>query len=180
MVKEPFDIFCWLVLLVACTALVVLLAGGAGDGKSGNAPGLGKAAEREMAYRARIELITRLYGPVETLVAAGRRQEALLKLDGLIRQYPGEAHGYILRGVILREMGAADEAVGSFAQGIGLNGDYLDDRSPLSRRSEIRTFVDDSMKRIGARVASNPGNRTAAETLHKLGYIRSRLAGGCE
>ncbi len=180
MVKEPFDKFCWLVLLVACTALAVLLLGGAGEGTSGKAPGLGKAAEREMAYRARVELISRLYGPVETLVAAGNRQEALLKLDGLIRQYPGEAHGHILQGGILREMGAADEAVASFVQGIRLNGEYLDDRSPLSRRSEIRTFVDDSMKRVGARAAANPGNRTAAETLQKLGYLRSRLAGGCE
>ena len=170
---------CWLVLLVAGISLAVLLVGARGD-KTGNAAGLGKAAEREVAYRARIELINKLYGPVETLIGAGNRQEALLKLDGLIRQYPGEAHGYILQGAILRDMGAADEAVASFVQGIKLNGDYLDDRSPLSRRSEIRKFVDDALKRTGTRIASNPVNRTAAETLQKLSYLRSRLAGGCE
>jgi len=179
MFNDTFDKMTWALLLLVIAALAALLATshGAGDGKSA---GLGKAAEREMAYRARVELIGKLYGPVEELRKAGRNQEALLKLDELIRNYPGEAHGHILQGEILREMGALDEAVASFEAGVKLNGDYVDEKSPLSRRRAIEAIVAEGEKVIGGRAAVNPGNRSLAASLRKVNYLKSRLAGGCE
>lgn len=179
MFNDTFDKITWLLLAVVIAALVALPAmnHGSGDGK---AAGLGKAAEREMAYRARVELIGKLYGPVEDLRKAGKSQEALLKLDELIRKYPGEAHGHILQGEILREMGALDEAVASFEAGVKLNGDYVDAKSPLSRRGAIQGLVDEGLRSIGGRAAANPGNRSLAASLAKVNYLKSRLAGGCE
>jgi hypothetical protein len=179
MFTDTFDKITWLLLALVIAALAVVLATshGAGDGK---AAGLGKAAEREMAYRARIELIGSLYGPVEELRKKGSNQEALLKLDELVRKYPGEAHGHILQGEILREMGALDQAVASFEEGVKLNGDYLDEKSPLSRRAAIQGLVDEGLKSIGGRAAANPGNRSLAASLRKVNYLKSRLAGGCE
>ncbi len=179
MFNDTFDKITWVLLALAIAALAALLTmnHGTGDDK---AAGLGKAVEREMAYRARIELIGKLYGPVEELRKAGKNQEALLKLDELIRKYPGEAHGHIIQGEILWEMGALDEAVASYEEGVRLNGDYVDAKSPLSRRDAIQGLVNEGLKSIGGRAAANPGNRSLAASLAKVNYLKSRLAGGCE
>ncbi len=180
MLKDRFDKMLWLLLIGACAALVILLVmeSSKGTGKAGG--GLDKAVEREMAYRARIELIGKLYGPVEELQRSGKNQAALLKLDELLRKYPGEAHGHILQGGILKEMGAYDEALSAYVAGIKLNGDYLDEKSPLTRRQEIQLLVDEGRKSITARAAANPGNQSVAASLRKINYLKSRLAGGCE
>jgi len=175
--RVSFDRFCWLTLSAAVVSIVVLLARG---DRGEQVAGLGKAAEKEMAYRARIELIRNLYGPIEALRSNGKSQEALLKLDELLRKYPGEAHGYILQGLIQRELGAFDEAVVSLVAGIKLNGDYLDDKSPLSRRAEIERLVTEGIQRVAERAAATSGNRSTAATLRSLNYLKSRLAGGCE
>jgi len=182
MAHDRFDKTLWCILLVSLVTLAVVLtlnASTSGGSQHGSKE-LNKAMDREMAYRARVELINKLYGPVENLRTNGHKPEALLKLDELIRTYPGEAHGYMLKGQILREMGAEDEAVSSYVEGVKLNGDYVDDKSPLSRRSEIQRFVDEETKRIGARYAAEPGNRSIAVLLQKNNYLKSRLAGGCE
>lgn len=180
MFKDHFDKICWALLSIAVAALLFVIISDSGKtaGKAGG--GLGKAVEREMAYQARIELINKLYGPVEALHKSGNQQEALLKLDQLIRTYPGEAHGHILQGQILREMGGLDEALSSFVAGVKLNGDYVDSKSPLSHRPEIQSLVDEGSKSIGARAAANPGNQSIAASMGKINYLKSRLAGGCE
>ncbi len=179
MFKDTFDKTCWALLAISISALIAMLAlNSSGEGKG--AAGLGKAVEREMAYRARVELIGKLYGPVEMQRAAGKRQEALLKLDELIRKYPGEAHGHILQGQILMEMGALEESISSYVDGVKLNGDYVDKKSPLSRRGEIQKIVVDAINSVGAIAAANPDNRTLAATVRKVNYLKSRLAGGCE
>lgn len=180
MCKDSFDRLCWLMLIVVTISLALLLNKTSGSTDEKRAAGLGKAVEREMADRARVELIGKLYAPVEILHKEGNNQTALLKLDELIRKYPGEAHGHIIQGDILREMGALDEAVSSYVEGVKLNGDYVDSKSPLSRRSEIQLVVDAGLKDIGQRSSADPGNRTLANSRQKINYLKSRLAGGCE
>lgn len=179
MPKDYFDKILWSLLIVAAVSMVVLFVTNAGRG-SVKAGGLDKAVEREMSYRARLELINKLYAPVEELRHSGNNQAALLKLDELIRKYPGEAHGHIIQGGILKEMGAFDEALSSYVAGVKLNGDYLDEKSPLSKRREIQQLVDDGVKNIRVRDTANPDNRTVAASLAKINYLKSRLAGGCE
>jgi len=180
MCKDAFDRLCWLLLVAVMISLAALLySNSAAEGEKRTA-GLGKALERDMAYRARVELIGKLYAPVESLHKEGNNQTALLKLDELIRKYPGEAHGHIIQGDILREMGALDEAVSSYVDGVKLNGDYVDAKSPLSRRAEIQLLVDEGLKSIGRRASANPDNRTLAASRQKVNYLKSRLAGGCE
>src|ERR1700757_2725474 len=99
MLKDAYDKMLWSLLAVTLVALAIVLLGhktGAGMGKS--AAGLDKALERHMATQARINLLHKLYGPVESLAQAGNLQAALFKLDELNRMYPQEAHGNILKG----------------------------------------------------------------------------------
>lgn len=180
MCKDIFDKLCWLFLLIILISLAALLYRQGGTTGEKRTAGPSKALERELANRARIELLTSLYAPVENLRKEGNSQTALLKLDELIRKYPAEGHGHILQGEILTGMGAFDEALSSYVVGIKLNGDYVDAKSPLSRRAEIQRLVDDGLKDIGQRASANPDNRSLAASRQKLNYLKSRLAGGCE
>jgi cytochrome c-type biogenesis protein CcmH/NrfG len=117
---------------------------------------------------------------VEGLREAEKLQQALLKLEEIARDYPGEAHGLVLRGAILHEMGALEEAVASYVAAVRRNGEYVDARSPLSRRTEIRQLVDQGLATLRARARANPDNPSVEAALTNVYYLQSRLAGGCE
>lgn len=180
MFKDLYDKLCWLFLIILLISTIFILYSTGGSEEQNRTSKNSKSLERELAYRARVELISQLYAPVETLFKDGNNQSALLKLDELIRKYPTEAHGHILQGKILLEMGAFDEALASYTTGVKLNGDYVDAKSPLSRRDEIQRLVDTGMKNITQKSASNPGNSSLLSSRQKLNYLKSRLAGGCE
>lgn len=181
MFKDRFDRLLWLLLAVAITALLILLGTHSpGGGNDRSVTSLNKALEREMAYQARVALLQKLYAPVENLRKSGDLQGALFRLDELARTYPGEAHSHILKGEILHQLGAREEAVASYVQGIKLSGDYIDKKSPLSRHDDIRRLVDEGLKEIGGRAKANPGNASLAAAMKNVYYLQSRLAGGCE
>lgn len=136
--------------------------------------------ERELASQARLVLIDKLFAPVTAAMQAGQNQEALLKLEEINVRYPGEAHGFVLKGEILGRLGVADAAAAAFVQGVKLNGDYIDLRSPVSRRDIITRLVDSSLPKVTAAYRSGTANPTIKANLANLNYLKSRLAGGCE
>jgi tetratricopeptide (TPR) repeat protein len=180
MFKDGYDKLCWLFLIIVAISTIVLISSGSSTDSGNKSLRQNKSLERELAYRARVELIEKIYAPVDALRKGGNNQTALLKLDELIRKYPGEAHGHILQGEILVGMGVIDEAVTSYMEGVKLNGDYVDAKSPLSKRAEIQRLVDEGLKSISQRSVASPDNRSLAATRQKLNYLKSRLAGGCE
>lgn len=136
--------------------------------------------EMELADQARLALLDKLFSPVTAAMQGGQHQEALLKLEEVNVRYPGEAHGYILKGEILDRMGVADKAAASFVQGVKLNGDYIDRHSPVSRREIIGRIVSSSLPATAAAYRNAPANPSLKENLANLNYLKSRLAGGCE
>lgn len=180
MAKGLFDKLLWLALAILAGSLVVVMASSSRPGEQAGTKALDQALERTMAYQSRVALIRELYGPVETLVQAGQDQGALLKLAEIEKNFPGEAHGQMLKGEIQARLGALDEAVASYAAGVKLRGDYVDRENPLSRRNEIGQVVEKGLQAVSARLALNPDNRTAKATMKQLYYLQSRLAGGCE
>jgi len=136
--------------------------------------------ERELSSQARLALLDKLFSPVTAAMQAGQMQEALLKLEEVNVRYPGEAHGFILKGEILEKMGLADKAAANFVQGVKLNGDYIDRRSPVTRREIVKKIVDSQLPAAVASYRSAPANPSLKENLANLNYLKSRLAGGCE
>lgn len=136
--------------------------------------------EKELAAQARLALLDKLFAPVTGAMQGGQYQEAMLKLEEVNVRYPGEAHGFILKGEIFDKMGVTDKAAASFVQGVKLNGDYIDRRSPVSRRDIIARIVNSSLPAVAASYRSSPGNGALKENLANLNYLKSRLAGGCE
>lgn len=176
MPRDLADKILWLLLLISAAALTFVLSShsSARSHASGGAS-IDKSVEREILDQSRMALLQKLYGPVEQLRAAGQYQAALLKLEEIGRTYPAEAHGTILQGEILLEMGAFQEAVASLARGVKLNGEYVDERSPLSRRAQIEAVVKKGL------AETNSSSQGSGKELQKnLFYLQSRLAGGCE
>lgn len=180
MQRDNFDRLCFLLVLLSLVSIIVIFVMNGSEPANKKGEGLGKAAQRDMIYRARTELIGKIYGQVEGLRVEGKSQQALLNLDELIRKYPGEAHGYILQGEILHDVGALDESIASYMRGIKINGDYLDEKSPLSRRAKIVLLVDEAQKNIKSRAAAAPQNQTVKSLQSQINYLKSRIAGGCE
>jgi len=179
--KDRFDRLTWLACAVTLIALCFfLLQDGGREKGASSAATLDKGVQREMMYQARSAFLQKVYGPVAALQQEGKLQTALLKLEEIHREYPGEAHGYILKGAILNELGALDEAIRNYREGIRLNGDYVDEKSPLSRRTEIRQLVVRGKDIIGTKAKADAGNPTYAESLRNVYYLESRLSGGCE
>ena len=177
---DRFDKLLVLLLAFVLITLTFVLMQGA-DPQTGTAKATAdRVMERELAYQARISLLQKLYGPVDELRRKGELQTALLKLDEVSRQYPGEAHGHVLQAEILHQMGVLEEALASYVAGIRLNGEYIDRKSPLSRREAISRLVAEGERDIVGRAKANPANRTLAKSLTNINYLKSRLAGGCE
>ena len=175
MPRDLTDKILWLLLLLTAVALAVILLSSASSTVAGRGGSIDKAVEREILAQGRMALLQKLYGPAEQLLAAGQHQAALLKLEEVGRSYPAEAHGMMLRGEILLRMGAFDAAVASLAKGVELNGEYVDELSPLSRREQIEEVV-----KKGVADMKTTSHNSEKELHKKLFYLQSRLAGGCE
>jgi len=178
--RDRFDLIHFALLAVLAGGLLIVLLGHWSRPSAAGAKGGERALERELQNQTRMTLLQRLYGPVEALRQQGKLENALLTLDELERAYPGEAHGQMLKGEILAGMGALEEAAASFAAGVRRNGDYIDEKYPLSRRAAISRLVADGLPVVAERKGRNPDNRALGLALKNLRYLQSRLAGGCE
>lgn len=139
-----------------------------------------RSLERELSAQARTALLERIYAPVTAALQAGQLQEALLKLEEITVRYPGEAHGFILKGEIFNRLELFDKAAASFVQGVKLNGDYIDKTSQVTVRDTVEKLVTVQLPKAVAAYKSSPGNPSQKEYLANLNYLKSRLAGGCE
>lgn len=179
MLRDRFDKLLVL-LLLACVAVAAGLLSGAGSQASQRNLAVDKALEQELAYQAKVSYLERLYAPVTELQKAGQKEAALLKLDELARRYPDEAHGELLRGELLLQLGAVPEGVTHLAHAVRMNGDYVDQHSPLSRRPLIEGLLTDKLPQLKQQATANPASPGLQTALKDLYYLQGRMAGGCE
>lgn len=180
MLGDRFDRFCTVGLVLVAGALVVLLAtAGPSAGRQSDG-GLERRIEQEMLAQARVAFLERHYGAVVSMRDRGELQSALLKLEELERELPGEAHGALLRGEILQRMGLIERAIASLALAVRGNGDYIDPASPLNQRDLIAVAAEQAIPLLRDRLRGQPDDQQAAATLRSAYYLQSRLAGGCE
>jgi hypothetical protein len=176
--RDFFDKLHWFAVCGVVAAVVYLLFFASADGTTVRKQD--KRLELALQQKAKVAFLLETYGPVEELAASGNRVEALLKLEELERDFPGEAHASILRGALLLEQGAIAEGIKAYVLGVRQNGDYIDERSLLGRHDEIEKLVNTQLPVIKLKVDRSPENRTWNKTLKNIYYLQSRLAGGCE
>ncbi len=175
-----FDRFDKILISLLAIAAVALLAYTAQSFPAKTTAIESRSMERELASQARVGLLEKLYSPVTVALQNGQYQEALLKLEEVNIRYPGEAHGFILKGEILYRMGVLDGAAAGFIRGIKLSGDYIDKNSPFSKRDIIAILVEKSLPPAQTAYKNSHSNPALKENLSNLNYLKSRLAGGCE
>jgi len=163
---------------LAVGVLLLITPGPADQGRDGEK--LTRALQRRMAAEAQQVFLRQSYAPVIELQQAGELPQALLKLKELERDLPGEPHGEVLRGEIQFQSGALGEAITSLVRGVKGRGDYVDERSPLSRRRLISALVDKGMADLLPKARSHADNISLQQQVRGLYYLQSRLAGGCE
>jgi len=178
--RDRFNLLTWIGLVVAVAALLALVGlTPQGQGSPENAE-LEQALDQQIAYQARIDFLQRVYAPVEALRQQQALPAALLKLKEIAREYPGEAHGLMLKGEILFAQGALEQALESVAQALKSNGDYVDRNSPLRQRELISRLAETGQAKLAARLREQPDNHAVGKALKDAYYLQSRLAGGCE
>ncbi len=177
MPKDRFDQIHIFAAGVVLLAMGMLLAGFSGGDRP--RPVQNPSLERAMQDRARAAFLEEAFLPVEEMIVAGRRTEALLRLQEFEKEFPGEPHTMILRGGILVAQGGLGEGIAQYAAAVRLNGDYVDARSRLNRRAEIAGLVETAIPKIRRALASGD-NPSLERSLRGLYYLQSRLAGGCE
>jgi predicted Zn-dependent protease len=165
----------FLVLLLVAVGTVLTTGS-----RQADAPVQNRALERALSIQARLLFIQNTYGQVESLLQEGRHQEALLKLEELASRYQGEAHGLLLKAVAQAALGAQGPAISSYAAAVRLQGEYVDHKSPLSRRAEIIQTTENGLAIFTQKLKAQPGDVALKQTLRDLYYLKSRLAGGCE
>ncbi len=178
MLKDRFDILLGVLLLICAAATGALLIG-SGSQASQSSLAVDKAIERDMAYQAKVSFLQQLYAPVNELRTGGQYESALLKLDELSRRYPDEAHGELLRGELLLKLQAVPQAVEHLAQAVRMNGDYVDQNSPMSRRTLIDQLLEQQLPKLKEKAASQ-STAVLQAALRNLYYLQGRMAGGCE
>ncbi|MDT8440980.1 MAG: hypothetical protein RQ723_04895 [Desulfuromonadales bacterium] len=180
MPRDRFDQILLAALAVTLTGLgLLLLVPGASTGQVAS-PALSRQVEKEMLSQARLSLLERRYAPVHRLLDQGELSAAMLKLEELSRDLPGEVHSNLLRGDVLWRMGQLDKALTQFALAVRGNPDYVDAASPLNQRDLIEAALTQGLPQVRDRLRSQPGSRVLEQVLRDGYYLQSRLAGGCE
>ena len=181
MLKDRFDqlLVAGLVLVLAALAALLFLSE-ASTGLASTDQSSARQLEKEMLSQARLSLIERRYAPVVALRDQGDLPGALLKLEELARDLPGEVHSNLLRGEVLFLMGQVDRALTQFALAVRGNGDYIDPASPLNQRSLIEGVLTQGLPQVRDRLRVQPDSRVLEELVKDGYYLQSRLAGGCE
>lgn len=178
MQNDTYDRLLWIGMALVVAAIAILPFVQADDSAQIAVGPQSRANDLQAVSEARSYLLRQRYEPVEVLIRQAQPEQALLKLEELVRTYPGDAHAFILRGQILAELGAPAEAAAAFAQGVRLNGSYVDKASPLSRREAIGRLVDTIRTSAVRSPAGMPPS--SRELTQNLRYLQSRMAGGCE
>ncbi|PLX88459.1 MAG: hypothetical protein C0614_02490 [Desulfuromonas sp.] len=181
MLKDRYDQLLVAGLILALAGLAALLFfAEASPGMASTGLSSSRQLEKEMLSQARLSLIERRYAPVVALRDRGDLPAALLKLEELARDLPGEVHSNLLRGEVLFLMGQVDRALTQFALAVRGNGDYIDSASPLNRRTLIEGVLAQGLPQVRDRLRVQPDSRVLEEVVKDGYYLQSRLAGGCE
>jgi len=178
--RDRFDILAGVGIGVVLLATLLLVLRSGSETSRLHSTNAAQAAERALRQRAQAALLAETYAPVEALITEGRLGEALLQLEQVERNLPGEAHTALLRGGILVRQGAQTEGLGEYVRAVQLRADYVDTRSPLQRREEIEALLKTALPDLQRRIQASPDNTTLAKALYDVRYLQSRLAGGCE
>lgn len=177
---DNFDLVMLTVLVGVVLALVILLSGRESRVETTQTPAFEAAVQKQLMRQARFDHLERLYKPAQEAIAERRYPEALLALEEIARQYPGEPHGLVLKGEVQLAMGAINEGIVNIAMAVRRDPEYLEEEGVLSRRLLLEQLVMEELPRLREKFRDSDPSAAQLRSLQELRYLQSRLAGGCE
>ena len=138
------------------------------------------AAERTLYYAEQMALNAKIYQEVISLKEEEHYDEAMTKLEDVMKTYPGRAQSYVYMAQLSFKSGKLADTIHNYRLAVENDLDYLDKKTPLFIGHEIKALVTESLEKFGREVKLKPNDKAVRNTLEDLYYLQRILAGGCE
>ncbi len=147
--------------------------------RQGNSDAVSKA-EKARYYAMQKEINAKIYQEVVSLKEQGLYEEALAKLQDVMKTYPGKSLSYVYLAQLSLERGKLADAINNYRLAVEKEPDYVDKRTPLFIGREIKAQVTEGLVLFGREKALKPKDKEVRKVFRNLYYLQRRLAGGCE
>jgi tetratricopeptide (TPR) repeat protein len=138
------------------------------------------AAEKAIYYAEQMALNAKIYQEVISLKEQELNDEAMTKLQEVMKAYPGRSQSYVYMAQLSLKSGKLADTIHNYRLAVESDPDYLDKKTPLFIGREIKALVSESLEKFGREVKLKPNDKAVRNALEDLYYLQRRLAGGCE
>ena len=138
------------------------------------------AAERALYYAEQMALNAKVYQDVITLKEQELYDEAMTKLQEVMKAYPGKAQSYVYLAQLSLESGKLADSIHNYRLAVENDPDYMDKKTPMFIGHEVKELVKESLPKFGREKKLTPNDKEVRNTLEDLYYLQRVLAGGCE
>jgi tetratricopeptide (TPR) repeat protein len=138
------------------------------------------AAEKARYYAEQMALNAKIYQEVTSLMDQGLNDDAMTKLQEVMKTYPGRGQSYVYIAQLSFKSGKLADTIHNYRLAVEKDPDFLDKKTPLFIGHEINGLVTESLEKFGREVKLKPNDKEVRNTLEDLYYLQRRLKGGCE
>jgi len=139
-----------------------------------------EAAEMALYYAEKMALNAKIYQDVISLKEQELYEDAMTKLQEVMKTYPGKPQSYVHLAQLSLKSGKLGDTIHNYRLAVEKDPDYLDKKTPLFIGHEVKELVKESLPKFGREKELKPNDITVRNTLKDLYYLQRVLAGGCE
>jgi len=115
----------------------------------------------------------------KNLLDAGNFEQAEAMLKDLLQKQPYEGEPHMLMGDVYMRKQEPVRAMREYREGIDLNPDFLDKKSPLFQGKKLKTAVGEAMAEIEKKLKANPEDASLKAERKIVYYLQRKIAGSC-
>lgn len=113
------------------------------------------------------------------LLANNNLQKAAELIGALTGEFPYDGEPFMLMGDLLMRKQDPVAAMLAYRNGIDLNPDFLDKKTPLFQGKKVKSTVLEAAELIKDGLSRNPGDTVLKEHRQTLYYMQRKIAGSC-
>lgn len=168
---DRISIWTIVVLLIVSSVLVSMHIGEAGpEKKQLRVQVFNPVIQNEITNRATV---------VKNLMESANLDKAEMLVQEVIKKYPFEGEPRMLLGDIYLRRQKLVDAVYAYKDGVDLNPDYLDKKTPLFQGKKLKFIVAEALSEVNRELEQNPDNRKMKNDRKMIYYLQRRIAGSC-
>jgi len=179
-IMDRLDKFNIIIIVLISLITIGMLANQQITERSQDNPGTNSKAEKERYFAEQMALNAKIYQEVTSLNEKGLYDEAMTKLQEVMKTYPGRAQSNVYMAQLSLKTGKLADAIHNYRVAVENDPDYLDKETPLFIGHEMKGLVTESLDKFGREVKLKPNDKAVRDVLEDLYYLQRRLAGGCE